>query len=145
VEAPTVQESTPAMLRQPTLAPARKPRKYYWLSALSVMIVLGVSALVALMSRSSGARNLPPEPEPPQAQATEVRAPEAPPPEPKPAPATAQPGPAAVEPARPRNARRASREPAPRDPYVDLPPPRRPRVTAPELDQGDPWAADPPR
>jgi eukaryotic-like serine/threonine-protein kinase len=143
VETPTVQESTPALLRQPSLqaSPPKKPRKIYWLSALSVAVVLGVSALVALMSRSSGARNLPDEPEPPLVQAPAAT----PPPEVKAAPVAPVEAPpaAAPEPVRARSTPRAQR-PA-RDPYVDLPPPRRPRVTAPELDQGDPWAADPPR
>ncbi|MET0284148.1 MAG: serine/threonine-protein kinase [Polyangiales bacterium] len=142
VETPTVQESTPAMLR-PALQ--KKPRKIYWLSALSVVVVLGVSALVALMSRSSGARNLPLDEA--RAPVIEAHTPVLPPPVPEVVkPTQVEPAPSAPEPTRTRSARRSTpRESAPRDPYVDLPPPRRPRVTAPQLDQGDPWAADPPR
>ncbi len=138
VETPTVQESTPAALRV-----AGRPRRVYWLSALSVVVVLGVSAAVALMSRSSGARSPPPtaSSEPVAVEAPRA-APPSSPPELKPA-AVAEPAPAAPEPARARPQRRVTREG--RDPYVDLPPPRRPRVSAPKLDQGDPWAVDPPR
>jgi serine/threonine protein kinase len=159
METPTVQGSAPVVFRQPLTVPtaapasipaaapehvpAKKPRRIYWVSALSVAVVLGVSALVALMSRSSGARSATQEPQP----VMQVSAPMALPPTPelKPDPVVAAPAPAAPEPARPRSPRRVSRESTSHDPYVDLPPPRRPRVTAPELDQGDPWAADPPR
>jgi eukaryotic-like serine/threonine-protein kinase len=159
VETPTMLESTPAALRN-----VQQPRKLrlYWLSALSVVVVLGVSALVALMSRSSGARNLSkPEPESTPAPVVEPAPPSMGAPEPtlakQPAPPAVEPTPTAEPAARTRSSRTRLRASAPapnsdrareqdQDPYVDLPPPpKRPKVTAPALDPGDPWASDPPR
>jgi eukaryotic-like serine/threonine-protein kinase len=147
LETPTTLESTPAALRT-----AQQPSKLrlYWLSALSVVVVLGVSALVALMSRSSGARNVSkPEPEPTpavQQPAPSTSAAEA---AKQPGPPEVAPTPAPAEPTRIRSSRRSRQSvpvrPPDDDPYVDLPAPKRPKLTAPTLDPSDPWASDPRR